>query len=356
MKIGILTFHCAYNYGAVLQCYALQEILQEKGCQTYVIDYRPSYITNEYKIFNTHRILSINPFRCIKNFIREVLLCPKRIIRYKKFDNFINKYLYILPYEKIPDNMDVYIMGSDQIWNPKITKGFDPIYWGYLPFKKNKKYATYAASMGIIHLNEEEKKYIKKALQNFDSISTRENDLAKLIYNTTSKKVCTVLDPTLLLQYSIWDKIATEPHEKNKYILIYLVRKDNKLYEIAQNLAKKLDATVITIKSPTCEWKHKLYQCESPQEFIGWIKKAECIITNSFHGTAFSIIYNKPIYYVKYGNNDSRAISLLNQLHLNNRIIENNIEHYQLIDYKEVNNTLDRLRNKSLIYLDSLLK
>ena len=142
MKIGILTFHCAHNYGAVLQCYAMQEFLRSKGHDVEVINYRPNYLLKPYKIFNVKRFSSKKPIRILKGLILEFLLFPVRLKRFYGFENFINNKLILsktVTKESIPSNYDIYIVGSDQIWNPKITKGFDEIYFCRFPFEKGKK-------------------------------------------------------------------------------------------------------------------------------------------------------------------------------------------------------------------------
>ena len=138
MKIGILTFHCAHNYGAVLQCYALQEMLKGMGHTVEIIDYRPDYLRMPFDVINLHRIQSRNLLRLVKSIILETLSLSQRIIRHRKFDSFIKYYLNLSRSVGISSDYDVYVMGSDQIWNPKITNGFDGVYFGYLPFPKAK--------------------------------------------------------------------------------------------------------------------------------------------------------------------------------------------------------------------------
>ena len=159
MKIGILTFHCAHNYGAVLQCYALQEVLKGMGHTVEVMDYRPSYLKAPYDIVSFRRIQSRNPIRLMKGMISEFLSLPERIIRHKGFDRFIKEQL-CLSAPGIPSDCDAYVMGSDQIWNPGITQGFDGVYFGYLPFPKgHRSYIAYAASMEREALDDSEKNY-----------------------------------------------------------------------------------------------------------------------------------------------------------------------------------------------------
>ena len=151
MKIGILTFHCAHNYGAVLQCYAMQEFLRCKGHDVEVINYRPKYLLEPYKTFKVKRFLSKKPIRLSKGVIIEFILFPTRLKRFNGFEKFIKNRLSLsekATCSSISPKYDVYIAGSDQIWNPKITHGFDSVFFADFPFIKNmKKYISYAASM-----------------------------------------------------------------------------------------------------------------------------------------------------------------------------------------------------------------
>lgn len=361
MKIGILTFHCAHNYGAVLQCYALQEILKSMGHDVEVINYRPEYLLKPYRIFDLGRFKHKNPLKLIKAILKEIILFRKRVARHNIFQHFINERLnlsYEVSREQIPSYYDVYIMGSDQIWNPQITKGFDSVYFGEFRFPKNgKKYIAYAASMETSSLNQESKTFYSRVLKNFDAISVRENTFAQLLQSLTNKKIETVLDPTLLADPAIWDSIVKHPSIKEPYVLVYQVRRDKNTKRIANNIAKQLHAKVIEITANVnCKLLHNTYQSCSPEEFLGWIKYASCVITTSFHGTAFSIIYNKSFYCLKLGKGDTRAASLLQELELGNRMIEQTSSpKFQLINYEYVNEKIMILRKKSYQFLFSSL-
>lgn len=362
MKIGILTFHCAHNYGAVLQCYALQEILKNLGHEVEVIDYRPEYLVAPYRVFSISRFLSRNPLKMLKACIRESLLLPKRIKRYVAFQSFINNNFNLsqpIVANNIPSKYDVYIMGSDQIWNPNITRGFDPVYFGYFDFEKgNKTYISYAASMEAEQLDSDSERYLKKALMNFDAISVREVQLKTLLQPLTEKEVVPVLDPTLLVNKNTWDKMAQEPNVDKKYVLIYQVRQNSNVVRIAQNLAESIDAEIVEItSSPKTDCFINNRQGESPAEFLGWIKNAQCVVTTSFHGTAFSILFNRPFFCIKLDDdNDTRSLSLLKSLKLEDRFIDREeMPAFSLIDYSEPNIQLSYFRTESMNYLSSSL-
>lgn len=356
MKIGILTFHCAHNYGAVLQCYALQETLKAMGHDVKVIDYHPEFLLTPYKVWDIHRDKSYNSF--VRGLVLECLKLSKRIARHKAFDSFMQTKLCLTKEKTILPSFDAYIMGSDQIWNPQITNGFHKPYFGYFDFpKENRKYIAYAASMEASSLNQEAKDFYAKALNNFDAVSVREKTLADLLQPLTPKKIETVLDPTLLANATMWDSIAKPPLVHYKYVLVYQVRYDKNAWRIAQNIANQIGAKVIEITT-WVSWKSKknLYQRCSPEEFLGWLKHASCVVTTSFHGTAFSIIFNRPFYCLKLGKGDTRVASLLQKLGLDNRMIEKTSSpDFRTIDYQQVTIKLTDLQKKSYQYLISSL-
>ena len=177
MKIGILTFHCAHNYGAVLQCYATQEFLRSKGYDVEIINYRPEYLLRPYKLFDKTRFKANNPIQFIKKIIIELMIFKMRYKRWKGFEKFINNRLSVgcvVTKNTLPSDCNAYIIGSDQVWNPRITRGFDSIYFANFPFEKEeKKYISYAASMETKSLDETQIEFYKKnmeiAQQNLES-------------------------------------------------------------------------------------------------------------------------------------------------------------------------------------------
>lgn len=356
MKIGILTFHCAHNYGAILQCYALQEVLKKMGHTVEVIDYRPLFLKEPYSIFSLHRIFSRDPSRLIKRVISELLSLPKQIKRYNNFEHFIKTQLS-LSAPGIPSYYDIYIMGSDQIWNPRITRGFDGNYFGYLPFPKgHRKYIAYAASMEVENLSNTEKDYLQEALHNFDAISVREEQLACLLRSLTNNKIHNVLDPTLLADPSIWNRFLFQLPMRKKYVLVYQVRIDKNVERIANHIAKQLNAKVIVLSAPTWRKSKRVYQTESPQSFINWIKHACCVITTSFHGVAFSVTFKRAFYFVSLGAGDIRAVSLLKMMGLDERVIDKAASPlFCEIDYNGmgIDDRLNKYRKISFDFLSS---
>lgn len=357
MKIGILTFHCAHNYGAVLQCYALQETLKSMGHDVEVIDYRPDFLTYS-RFLNTNKLKAGNILVRIKNLIGELLLLPKKNIRYYEYEHFIKSYLNlsdkIKNYQQIPSCYDIYIIGSDQVWNKKITKGYHNPYFGVFNFKKGtKKYISYAASMETDYLGEDDN-VLRNLLSNFDAISVREESLQQYLQSLLKRSIAFVLDPTLIVDKKIWNNMIITPNIKKKYVLVYEVKTNMNTLTIAYNLARQLDAEVVRIFAWVDRFNKKNeYKCESPEKFLGWLKNAECIVTTSFHGTAFSIIFEKPFYTMKLENEgNSRSFSLLNNLGLDDRIVTSKVTPvFTKINYSTINNKISILKKKSISFL-----
>ncbi len=365
MKIGILTFHCAHNYGAVLQCYALQQVLISMGYEVEVVDYRPQYLLQPYKIFDSNKVVG-TPVEKIKSFMMAVLKMGKRLKKSKSFNSFITKRLKLScerEFQTISDKYDVYIVGSDQVWNVNLTGGaIDKVYFMDLPFEKGKRrYISYAASMGGYNIYAGNYvDYIKQALGNFDAISLREERMIDQLQPLLpEKKMKDVLDPTLIADGKIWEKIVKKPKIKKKYVLVYRFTKDKNILRMAHRIASAIGGVVveISLQFNIC-FGNEIYKNASPEEFLGWFKYADYVITTSFHGTAFSIIFQRPFYCIRYNNeHDYRSESLLEKLCLQDRMIcAKESVNISDIDYSTISPLLASLREESMAFLNENLK
>ena len=362
MKIGILTFHCAHNYGAVLQCYATQEFLRSKGHDVEIINYRPDYLLRPYRIVLFKNIKYHGIIKFAKDLVKELLIFPVRCRRWRKFQKFINhRFLLSKPISDvsaIPSDYDAYVVGSDQIWNPLITEGFDGVYFcDFLFPKETKKYLTYAASMETKSLDSDSVAFYRKQLAKFDAISVREENLKYLLSSLTDTSIQHVLDPTLMLPLYLWDKIQSNPLINEKYVAVYQVQYDKNTLRIANHIANQLSARIVPIlidASYNTKWGR---QEDSPEDFVNLLRNAACVVTTSFHGTAFSVIFNKPFYTLRLNKGwDTRSSSLLEQLGLQDRMIDaTSTPTFTDIDYSTVNPILDRLRQESQDFLINAL-
>lgn len=362
MKIGILTFHRAHNYGAVLQCYALQELLKSLGYNVQVIDYRPNYIENAYLLLPNRWVESRSIFHFLKMKIRDVILLPVRYIRGRRFKAFVNKYLDLsapCTEVNIPSDYDVYIVGSDQIWNKSITKGFDRVFFCDFGFeKKNRKYLSYAASTELSDISNDDADFLEFHLNRFDAVSVRESALSNYIKDNLKKDVSVVVDPTLLNGKMFWDKLVSSEAKDGDYILLYQARYNAELTRKAKEIAKKMNCKLVEMSAWTIPLSRMCTKgmYASPLDFLSLIKNAKMVLNTSFHGTVFSIIYGIPFYYVElYDGWDSRAISLLSDLYLTDRIVslDNCFESVAQsnVNFLESHRLLANLRNKSKQFL-----
>lgn len=359
MKIGILTFHCAHNYGAVLQAYALQKYLIGLGHNVEIINIIPSFLQGYSKNAWLKCIAIRHPYISLKNLYNESKIFKMRKKRWQAFDSFINNELYLSKEQNIiPDKYDVYIVGSDQVWNSKITKGLFPPYFCCFPFSKGKRvYLSYAASMESMQLSNSEKEQYSHLLKNFDYIGVREKELINIIAPLTEKKVYHTIDPTLLLDNNTWNNLASSPIVKGKYVLLYRVWNDLNSRNIANSWAKENGAKVIELVS----WldpktNNNLFQAASPLQFVTLFKYADYVITDSFHGTSFSIIFKKDFYFIKVNDSQNRSESLLSSLCISDRIINKEDRPiFNHINYAKVMDKLAALKCESQQYLQKAL-
>ncbi len=367
MKIGIFTFHRAANYGAVLQTYCLQEVLKSIGHEVYVIDYRPKYLIETYKTFS-YDSASFNSFfsKC-KGLIRACLVAPIRWKRNHTFSQFIhhNLNLYPLDLNDEYNDFDAFVFGSDQIWNPKITNGFDKVYLGDFPATKGKKLITYAASAGSTsYLSDENIDYFLTNILHFDKVSVREKSLAEYISSKLSITPKIVFDPVLLAGCNILYKLAyknkrKEQCQKKPYLLLFQLTRNDYIASYASAVAKSKGLKLIELAT-MCEslLNKNMKQTLSVEQLLYYFINATYIITSSFHGTVLSILFNKQFNTISVDNTiDERALSLLQQLHLSDRMLHigNKILSETQIDYTFANKICDIKRTESYNILNNML-
>ena len=364
MKIGILTFHRAINYGAVLQCYALYTTLRDMGHDVEIIDYRPGAIERYRNIYRKKDFYNkSNLLAKIKYIISCITLIWSKNTTNKKFDNFLCNHLnfssIIDKSSEIENCYDVIFFGSDQIWSPTICEGLDKIY--YAQFEKgNTKFISYAASFGNLdQLTEQLKEEIGIYILSYDSISVRECILSDYIKQNFNIEASVVCDPSLLLGKSDYEKMLVKPKETD-YVAFFNLERSKTAEHFAKGIAQQLNAEVIKLGAninplhkKTCKQKINL----SPAEFLGYLYYAKCIVTDSFHATSFSIIFHKDFYTTKRKTNNDRALTILNVTNLKDRFVEVDEEiSFTQIDYSNIDNLLDDYRYKSLNFIREQLK
>lgn len=350
MKIGILTFHRAHNYGAVLQCYALQEVLKGMGHEVEVIDYRQPAIEKHYASSWKLRWFLYKFIKVWKMYSYLHLLYDQAKLR-KKFLCFSDKYLNLqnkCASSYIPDNYDYYVIGSDQLFNIEITDGLDPVYSGEKIKCYGNKLIGYAISSNQESIKEISQNEWNEIFNRFTSISFREKALADLLFRTYGKKVDICLDPTLLTDKKMWDKISSDKQIIKDCIVVYEVRwnegEEKTLINKASNFAKKHKMEVVNLS----QMKYTV------EEWVLYIKYAKCVFTSSFHASVFALIFNRPLYsFVLNDGRDSRYVDLLNSIGASNCLknLSDSIDKLPVMDFEKIHYRLELLRQDSINYL-----
>ena len=331
MKIGILTYHRAKNYGAMLQAYALRTFLCQKGYEVEFIDYWPTEHAKEYAIV---RPLNGNILGIFKNIVAYSITFWRRLIRIKNFEYFAKKYLnlphhalYTKKESCIKEKYDCIIVGSDQIWRNWSSSGqyygFDKTYFCQTLLHPA-HCISYAASMGIIDINADERQQLKQYLCTFQTLLVRENSLCSLI-NQLGYKAEISIDPTLLFDQTHWNSLLpTINFCQEKYLLYYELTPSKEAYKIAIHMAKQLNCKLLTLDARIPYIPHKNHiSYASPIDFMHAIRDAEYVVSTSFHGTAFSLIFEKQFVTIGLNRNADRVITLLQSLGIS--------DHYQAV-------------------------
>lgn len=367
MKIGILTFHYAHNYGAVMQTFALRTYLRRNGYDTRILNYQNKTIASRYvnKLPYEYQLKDFVHVRHIPQMLKSVLDTKNAQSDWTRqcgrFEKFIDEVILegntaILSREDIErQKLDALIAGSDQIWNSELTNGLDPVY--FLDFETDGRKIFYGASNGQNKISEEQVSYYQRTLSSAYAISTREKALADSIKNVCENEVCHVLDPTLLLDKCDYEQLIDLSNDGEKFVFAYFIVEDNKMMEIAQYISRVLHLRLIELhyyKRRDLKG-HEQGADLGPKEFLYYMNNAEFIVTNSFHGTVFSIIFQKRFYSV-YGS-DTRKDELLEHLGLSSRHISKpaEVDLNENINYSEVQMKLGVLRKDSEVYLKTAL-
>lgn len=358
MKAGVITFHSAHNFGASLQTWALQRVLKNNHIDAYVINYHPPIIDDLY-----------NPLKGkegIRKRLAELKLKhdnPRSLQRFKNYTHFIQKQFDLVgdytDYQELADaslDLDAYIVGSDQVWNSEHIGGFDPAY--FLDFvNPGKIKISYAASIGKDYLLPIYHDRIRNSLKSFTSISVREKSAVKAVKELAGRPVDVVLDPTLLLPKEDYEAIKTVPSMKEKYIFVYMMEHNPEVIAFANRVSTATGLPIIQ-RRPGKLFRNEIGSCytSAPGDFLGLIENAEYVITNSFHGTVFSIIYETPFVSMLHSNTGSRTVDLLESLELDSHLLYSkeefkDFEQFKIQEPEKLRKRILELREFSLSFL-----
>lgn len=367
MKVGTITFFNSENYGAVLQAYALSRKIREMGHECEIINFcnKDHGVADRYGIFENSGNM--------KGAVRDLLSLPKYYQlkrKREKFKQFMKDYFILSKaayrsdedFRNNPPGYDAYVCGSDQIW--KAEKGqyvYSPYFLGFAQHL-NAKTISYAPSFGKNSVPPHLSNEIAQLLSKIMYLSVREKQGKSIIKGLTGRDAQVVLDPTLLLRSDEWGRMQKAPVAPGKYILVYSLQRNTLLTGLIEKIKDAAKLPVVVISATGVNFVRPadtvIYDAD-PGDFVGLIRNAACICTNSFHGTCFSIIHRKPFFTIPHSTSNSRLSSLLDILQLSHREIKNTADipgDPLRIDYTIAEELLEAERDKSLSFLKMALE
>ncbi len=366
MKVAVITRHAICNYGSFLQSYALQKAIEKLGNEAVIID----YIREDEEYHKRINIALKKSKRWNKNFLMRMIYkvsrYPETVLMERKFAQFRKKHLNmtklytsIQELEKDKPQADIYCTGSDQVWGPISLDNYDPAYC--LDFTNDEDIKiSYAASFGKTKFEGDTMSYFANALKKYKYLSVRENSATEIIRGMGIDKVEQVLDPTLLLNSDEWTKLI-EKEITGKYVLVYQIHSNPELDKYAEEFAKKVNLPLLRVSFYFHQVSRsgKLIYLPTIGEFLSYIKNAEYMITDSFHGTAFAINFNTQFANVVHDETATRNQSLLQLTGLTDRIVtdKKNFEVFnKKIDFSKVNKIIEENRKQSVDRLKIFLE
>ena len=353
MKIKTITCHDVYNVGASLQAYALALYLHKQGHEIEIINYKPDYLKH-YELFGVR-----NP-RYDKPVLREVyqiLKFPGRLAsqfdaRKKAFDDFTRRYLPVgsITYrsndelKKNPPEADLYIAGSDQIWNPVFQNGKDPAFFlDFVPGDKIR--ASYAASFATTVIPQECEQMISAMVRRLDYVSVRENSAVSIVEKYGVKNAVHVLDPVFLLSTEEWCEIELPVDVGAPYLFVYDFENDESIRTFAIKKAEEKGLKIVSMFR--ADYSDMVISGAGPREFISLIRNAEYVVSNSFHATAFSILFHVP--FAVFDRNEQINERMKDILSITGLYAQNDNP-----DYKAVEKRIEARRTISVDYLEKI--
>ncbi len=367
MKIAVITLHHVRNIGSLLQTLATVRVLEDMGHTVEVIDYIPKGLT---------LLEGVRTIRKTGNIIKDLCrtcgafltFSDRQIITGQFLAGNVpltkNTYRRYAELAAAPPDADLYLCGSDQIWNTQNSNEKDDIKAYYLCFvPAGKKKVSYSSSIGKTDFQEDEAKFVAEALRDFHAVSVRERHAVELLGSIGISPVTHVLDPTMLVTPEQWDRLLKIKLKKpgGGYIFVYNLNRNPKIKSFAQQLAKEKQLQIVNFTDALDFIKGaKNRMHNTPQDFLYYIKNAEYVLTDSFHGTVFSILFNKRFLTFSVQRFNSRIESLLEMFGLTQRYADHAANWQDAldseIDYDRVNRVLDEQRKVSHNFLEAFLK
>lgn len=375
--VGIVTIHSICNFGSLLQAYSIQKTVEELGYKPVIINYKypNEYHQQEYKKKSPYSDFKINFAMRLKLALYS-RTCMKRNMRIKHKLFFQERKRLLQETKQYPTKesikanppkYDIYVTGSDQVWNPRYMRGD---YTFFLDFVNDVPKVAFSASFGTTELTDLQKSQMRPLLNEYNSISLREPSGVRMLKEICSKDAECTCDPTLLLSGDEWSEIFNndEPLIKGEYILCYILTYTANPYPYAtrliKHIQKHLRKKVVVLDEIGRYWLDFRYislRCYGPREIINLFRNSSFIISSSFHGAAFSVNFQKDFYSLfPEGVNDERQESLLKHIGAENRFIRvgdslPSPSSFKIDNWNEINEKLNAYRDCSITYLKQAL-
>ncbi len=371
-KVGLLSCHFLNNYGTMLQAYALQRKISDLGYNVEYIDYRFKDLvpTQNKRLWIRIKRIPYYFFN-FKYFFVKTIYSRKMSLRRDYFKDFYMKHIRVSQkkyatsqeLEKKPPEYDIYIIGSDQVWNPNLSYSSSVYFLDFV--KNNRKKASYAPSLGVTSFTSDQKKEIAKYIRQFKYLSCREMFGAKILEKIVNRNVSHVLDPTLLIDKDLWEKMAVKPKITEPYILCYFLGDTKYPREFVRQFENKTGIKAYYIPCSPLDMPKKTVIYEvGPAEFLGLIQNASYVCTDSFHGSVFSIIFKRQFYSfckkadTEKDSDNSRIKELMKFTGLETRLItlgQSVSEEESKINYTLVESYINPIKKRSEVYLLEIL-
>lgn len=348
-EVGVLTFHCSDNFGAMLQAYGLKTYLNQQGLDAAIVPYSPPYMTGR------HWYIPYVPFtgqsgfaRCLKRALygcwahtamgRDFFLQRANMRRFRRQYLTDSRWPLLFTWQLCFLPFRCYVVGSDQIWNPDITLGLRRAYFGAFPSPWKKRVVAYAASLGSAALPGRYDRAFAALVSHVDAVSVREEEAVPYLRKFRSEPVTPVLDPVFLLGREEWQRVERPPAREG-FILLLATERDPSLYAYARRLSQEKSLPVVELRDikerEEDDWVTVEYTA-GPSEFLGWLHKAEYVVTNSFHATAFGILYQKRFMVFLHSTLGARTRGVLRAHGLESRIYREDADIDAPVDWEAV--------------------
>lgn len=361
-EIGILTFHCSDNFGAMLQAYGLKHYLRKNGVQADIVNYAPFFMTGRHWWLpywpqaDLWSWVRFAPIMCLE-LCRHLHIHREFAARRANMARFRREYLIDARQRKVRFSPGlwrlpyrIYIVGSDQIWNPDITFGLRKVYFGSFRNSRKERVIAYAASLGGISLPSQYDRKFARLIQNLDAVSLREAEAVPYVERFYRKKIPALLDPVFLLEKTTWQEIERLPHRKD-YILVYATEKNSYMSGCACELSRKTGLPVVELGEVRTGVSAAVDAIAGPAEFLGYMHNAAYVVTNSFHATAFSILYQKCFLTFAHSAVNCRILDLLRLCGLEDRLCQTGGDIDSSVDWGAVQERIALESEKSRAFL-----